>query len=97
MREIRNMEELRMAQIELKHQIAMKELQLQAHANAIREMLNPMTYVNRAISKLASFETIATSFIKGYRTVKEMIAKYRNGNNATEAEEQTDTEVRDLT
>lgn len=80
MREINNMEELKMAQIELRHKVAMKELQLKAHANSIRELLNPMTYVNAAISKLASIEQLAASFWKGYTTFKDLIAKYRNRN-----------------
>ena len=93
MREIRNMEELKMAQIEVKHKIEITQMQLQAHTNAIKEMLNPMTYVNRAISKLASLESIAVSFFKGYKTVKEMIAKYRNGNEVSQAQEETEAEA----
>ena len=86
MRQIRNMEELKMAQVEIKHKIAIKEMQLQAHTNAIREMFNPMTYVNRAISKLGSIENLITSFYSGYHKVREMIAKYRNVNNGDEIE-----------
>ena len=91
MREIRNMEELKMAQIELKHKIEITQMQLQAQKNAIKEILNPMTYVKLAVSKLASLESIAISFFKGYRTVKEMIAKYRNRNNASESQTETQT------
>ncbi len=78
MREINNMEELKMAQIELQHKITLKEMELQAHANSLKEMLNPVTYINMAISKVAVIEQLAASFYKGYTTVKEMIAKYRN-------------------
>ncbi len=80
MKEINNMEELRMVQIELRHKIAMKELQLQAHANSLKELLNPMTYLNMALSKVAAAEQLAAAFWKGYITFKDLIAKYRNRN-----------------
>lgn len=78
MREIRNMEELKMAQMEVEHKIALKELELQAHMNSIKELLNPLTYINYAVSKVAVLEQLIASFYKGYTTVKEMIAQYRN-------------------
>lgn len=77
MREIRSMEELKMAQVELQHKIAIKELQLQAHTKSLKDLVNPMTYINLLISKLSIVENIATSFYKGYRTVKDMIEEYR--------------------
>lgn len=78
MRKISNMEELRMAQIELRHRRALKEMELQAHSNAIKEMLNPMTYINLAISKIAFVEQLAASFVKGYTVVKEMLHRQRD-------------------
>lgn len=77
MREINNMEELRMAQIELRHRITLKEMELQAHTSSLKELLNPMTYINMAMSKVAAIEQLAAAFHKGYTTVKELIAKYR--------------------
>ena len=88
MREINNMEELKMAQMELHHRIDLKEMELQAHANSLKELVNPMTYINLALSKVAVLEQFAASFYKGYTTVKDMIAKYRsrNSNIVQEAE-----------
>ena len=72
------MEELKVAQIELKHKIAIKEMQLHSHAKSVRELLNPVTYINLAISKLSALEDIAISFYRGYHTVKKKITEYRN-------------------
>lgn len=80
MKEITNMEELRMAQMELEHRIALKEMELGAHANSIKEMLNPLTYINYALSKVAVVEQLAASFIKGFTTVRDFIAQYRKNN-----------------
>lgn len=91
MKRIDNMEELRMAQIELRHKSAMKELELKAHANALKEMLNPLTYINYALSKVAIVEQLAASFMKGYTTVKEIVRKYRDNNRTgTPPAQQTD-------
>lgn len=78
MREIRNMGELKMSQVELRHKIDITQMQLLSHAKAVRELLNPITYINLAISKLDTLEDIAVSFYKGYHTVKEKITEYRN-------------------
>lgn len=91
MREIRNMEELKMAQMEVEHKIALKGLELQAHMNSIKELLNPITYINYAVSKVAVLEQLIASFYKGYTTVKEMIAQYRNRKSAQMQTEATDS------
>ncbi len=90
MREIRNMEELKMAQMDIEHKIALKEMELQAHMNSIKELLNPITYINYAISKVAVLEQLFASFYKGYTTVKEMISQYRNRKSPNVESEDTD-------
>lgn len=78
MREITNMEQLKMAQMELEHRIALKEMELGAHTQYVKELLNPLTYINYAVSKVAVLEQLAASFMKGYSIVRDFIAKYRN-------------------
>lgn len=90
MKQINNLEELRMAQVELQHRISMKELELKAHANSIRELLNPMTYINLAISRISYVEKLVTAFYNGYTTFKEMIARYSNRKSAQTQTEATD-------
>ena len=77
MREIRNMEDLRNAQQEVRFKIQMKELEMGAHLNALKEYLNPLTYINYAISKITVLEQLVASFHKGYSTVKDIISRYR--------------------
>lgn len=75
MRKINNMQELKMAQIEVRHKITLKEMELQAHSNALKELLNPMTYINLAISKVAFLEQLAVSFVKGYTAIREFLSR----------------------
>lgn len=77
MREIKDMADLKNAQQEIRYKIQMKELEVGAHLNAVKEYLNPLTYINYAISKITVLEQLVTSFYKGYNTVKEMIQNYR--------------------
>lgn len=77
MKDINNMQELREAQIELRHKRELKELELRAYAGSIREMLNPMTYISYAVSKVTFLEQFAASFMKWYDTVREVVQKYR--------------------
>lgn len=80
MREITNMEQLKMAQVELGHKIALKEMELGTHMQSIRELLNPLTYINYAVSKVTVLEQFIATFMNGYRTVKDFIAQYRSKN-----------------
>lgn len=93
MREINNMEDLRMAQMEVEHQIALKEMELGAHMQSVKELLNPMTYINYAVSKMAAVEQLAASFYKGYTTIKELIAQYRNKKREQHNNKETDTDI----
>ena len=77
MREINNMADLKNAQQEIRHKIQMKELELGAHFNAIKEYLNPLTYINYAVSKITVLEQFIASFYKGYNTIKEIIKSHR--------------------
>ena len=77
MKRINNMQELKMAQVELRHKRSLKEMELQAQADSIKGMLNPMTYINYAVSKVTFLEQFAASFMKGYDTVRELVQKYR--------------------
>lgn len=80
MREIANMEQLKMAQVELRHRIELKEIELEIHVQSIKELLNPLTYINYAVSKVAVLEQLVASFMKGYTTIKDLIAQYRSKN-----------------
>ncbi len=77
MREIRNMEDLKSAQQEVRYKIQMKEMEIGAHFNALKEYFNPLTYINYAISKVTVLEQLITAFYKGYNTVKELIKNYK--------------------
>lgn len=88
MKHITNMDELKLAQMQVRHKIELKEIELQAHITAVKEMLNPMTYVNRLFSKIAIAEHFAASVYKGYTTVRDLIAKYRSKNSADSTQEQ---------
>lgn len=78
MRQVNNIDELRMAQMELQHKIEIKEMELKSHTNAIKEMLNPMRYINMAISRISVVEQLAASLVKGYETIRQLVAKYRH-------------------
>lgn len=80
MREITNMEQLKMAQVEIGHKIALKEMELGMHVQSIKELLNPLAYINYAVSKVAVLEQLVASFMKGYTTIKDLIAQYRSKN-----------------
>lgn len=77
MREINTMEELKIAQQELRHQREIKEIEIQAHLNALKEFLNPITYINYAISRMAVLEQFVAAIYKGYSTIRDMAENYR--------------------
>ena len=71
-------EDLKEAQVETRHKIAIKEMELQAHTNAMRELLNPMTYINRALSKISYLEQFMAAFMRGYAAVRDFIRRYKD-------------------
>ena len=53
---ITNLDELRSARVRLKNIIAIKEYELEGNVNAFKEALNPVTYINKLLVKIYSFE-----------------------------------------
>ena len=70
--------DIKAAQQENAYKIKMKEMELGAHLNTIKKYLNPLTYIDYAVSKLSALENIVTAFLKGYATVREMVSSMRN-------------------
>ena len=70
--------DIKAARQENAYKIKMKEMELGAHLNTIKKYLNPLTYVDYAVSKLSALENIVTAFLKGYATVREMVSSMRN-------------------
>ncbi len=80
---ITNLEELRSARERLKNIIALKEYELEGDVNALKESLNPVTYINRLLTKIYSFEYLLKYFMKGYDLVRGWFsAKDNYGRNA---------------
>lgn len=71
-------EDIKAASQENAYKIKMKEMELGAHLNTIKKYLNPLTYIDYAVSKLSALENIVTAFLKGYATVREMVSSMRN-------------------
>lgn len=67
---ITSLDELRSARERLKNIIALKEYELEGDVNALKEALNPVTYVNRLLTKIYSFEYLLKYFMKGYDFVR---------------------------
>lgn len=67
---ISNIEELRAARMQLRRSIELKEAALSKDVEAFKEAINPVTYLNRFITKLYSMEYFMQYFIKGYNWVK---------------------------
>lgn len=76
--------DLKGARQENMYKIKMKEMELGAYMNSIKKYLNPLTYIDYAVSKLSAIENIVTAFFKGYNTVKDMLSgmkdKHKNNN-----------------
>ena len=72
--------DVKAARQENSYKIKMKEMELSAYLKTLKEYLNPLTYINYAVSKMSALENIVTAFIKGYTTVKEMVSDIRNRN-----------------
>ena len=93
---IRNMRQLHEARSRLKEAVGMKEIELKNDIRACKEALNPVTYINRAITKLYTMEYLTKYFIKGYEFVKDLVGRWK-GNNGTLHETPTDTEIKATT
>jgi hypothetical protein len=76
--EFSEIEDIKAASQENAYKIKMKEMELGAHLNTIKKYLNPLTYIDYAVSKLSALENIVTAFLKGYATVREMVSSMRN-------------------
>ena len=76
--------DIKAAQQENSYKIKMKEMELGAHLNSLKKYLNPLTYIDYAVSKLSALENIVTAFFKGYTTVKEMMSGMKNRNRQEE-------------
>ena len=67
---ISNLKELHSAREELKTAITLKEFELKGEGAACKQALNPVTYLNRIITKLYTMENMIKYFVKGYEFVK---------------------------
>ena len=76
--------DIKAAQQENSYKIKMKEMELGVYLNSMKKYLNPLTYIDYAVSKLSALENIVTAFFKGYTTVKEMVSGMRNKNRQEE-------------
>lgn len=72
---IKNMLELRSAQRSLNHKIMEKELALNYKYKEFKSLFNPITYVNKIISKFAIIESVVKSFYNGYKSVVNIFSK----------------------
>ena len=54
----------------LKTAITIKEFELKGEVAACKQALNPVTYLNRIITKLYTMENMIKYFVKGYEFVK---------------------------
>lgn len=72
---IQNMLELRSAQRSLNHKIMEKELALNYKYKEFKALFNPITYVNKIISKFAIIESVIQSFYNGYKSVVNIFSK----------------------
>lgn len=88
-------EDIKAARQENAYKIKMKEMELGAHLNTIKKYLNPLTYIDYAVSKLSALENIVTAFLKGYATVREMVSSMRNKhkNNNNNGENNPDSNI----
>lgn len=82
--------DIKAAQQENSYKIMMKEMELGAYLNSLKKYLNPLTYIDYAMSKISALENIVTAFIKGYTTVKEMVGGMRKRNENREEENNPD-------
>ena len=82
--------DIKAAQQENSYKIMMKEMELGAYLNSLKKYLNPLTYIDYAMSKISALENIVTAFIKGYTTVKEMVGGMRKRKENREEENNPD-------
>ena len=75
---ISNLKELHSVREELKGAIALKEFELKGEVAACKQALNPVTYLNKIITKLYTMENIIKYFVKGYEFVKGVFSKSQN-------------------
>lgn len=72
---IRNMKELQQARERVKFAVALKEQELKSNKEAIMRALNPITYINRVITKIYSLEPLVALFTKVYDSIKGFFRK----------------------
>lgn len=77
---ISNLQQLHAAREKLAGIIELKERELEYNKTAFKEAINPLTYINRFITKLYSMEYLVKYFIKGYEFVKNFFYKQESNN-----------------
>lgn len=70
---ISNLNDLRRARNVLDTKIRIKETELKFQYRALRELINPVTYINRFVSKFSTLENIVRCFCRGFSVVREII------------------------
>lgn len=67
---ISNIEQLHAARERLRNMIELKEYEFEGDVRAFKEALNPVTYINRLITKLYSLDHLVKYFVQGYDFVR---------------------------
>lgn len=73
----KEMEDLKPFQQENRCKIEMKETELKAHLNVLKEYLNPLTYINFAIEKISFLEQLVAAISRAGAAVREMFSRAR--------------------
>ncbi len=81
---IENLEQLHAAKMRLAHLIELKEQELKTNKQAVKEALNPLTYINRFITRLYSMEYLFKYAVKGYEFVKDLFNKHTSPDSTIE-------------
>lgn len=73
----KEMEDMKPFQQENNYKIRMKELELEAHLNAFKEYLNPLTYINLVVEKISFLEHLVTAIARAGAAVREMFSRVK--------------------
>lgn len=75
---ISSMQELREAQLRLKGRILLKKAEMNLAYGDLRQGLDPMTYVNRALARIKNLDTLFLAFRQGYDWAAGFLQKIRD-------------------
>jgi hypothetical protein len=78
---IKNLEDLKRTQLELKYKLEQKEMEINAEFSSLKTYLNPITYLNIATQKFETLEQIISYCVKGYHSAKNFFQKHKHPQN----------------